>query len=218
MRLVGISDTHGREGAMDRLPPGDVLVHTGDITFGGNPEDVEPFLKWFDSRPFQHKVLVAGNHDSILGANPELTRLLMRDYPSVTYLQDSGCVIDGVRFWGSPWVPRKQGVSCKGKFFMLERGTALADKWAAIPHGTDVVLTHSAPYSVLDGVPEHGKTTRIGCPFLLERIMEVRPRAALFGHVHSGHGVEEICGITFANCSICDPAYEPSNAPLVVEV
>lgn len=45
MRIVCVSDTHGQH---DRttLPPGDVLVHAGDLTEGGTLEDVEKFDRW----------------------------------------------------------------------------------------------------------------------------------------------------------------------------
>jgi hypothetical protein len=62
-RWVCISDTHNQHGKMQDLPAGDVLIHAGDFTMTGTLVEVEEFLKWFAAQPFQHKILIAGNHE-----------------------------------------------------------------------------------------------------------------------------------------------------------
>lgn len=46
MRLVCLSDTHGLHREV-RLPPGDVLVHAGDLSAHGRLDEVASFLNWF---------------------------------------------------------------------------------------------------------------------------------------------------------------------------
>ena len=76
-----ISDTHGRHRHL-RLPPGDILVHGGDIvdaypTYGALKKDnsldhqeaqLRDFLKWLSihASRYKHVVIIPGNHDVIL--------------------------------------------------------------------------------------------------------------------------------------------------------
>lgn len=59
--------------------------------------------------------------------------------------------------------------------------------------------------------------TNIGCQDLLDRIMLVKPKLNVFGHIHCGYGYKEYEGILFVNASTCNEAYEPVNKPIVVE-
>ena len=44
VRFVCISDTHARTSSMDHpIPPGDVLIHAGDITNRGHPKEISEF-------------------------------------------------------------------------------------------------------------------------------------------------------------------------------
>ena len=40
----------------------------------------------------------------------------------------------------------------------------------------------------------------------------------VFGHIHEAYGVEEVAGIKYVNASICTLQYQPTNAPIVVEI
>jgi predicted phosphohydrolase len=46
---------------------------------------------------------VAGNHDFAFEREADKVESLIPE--GVTYLRDSVVVINGVRFWGSPWQP-----------------------------------------------------------------------------------------------------------------
>ena len=70
MKILHISDTHGKHHQLRDLPEADVVVHTGDITEDGTEEEVKDFIEWFCSLPYKHKIFIAGNHDDCLyGAN-----------------------------------------------------------------------------------------------------------------------------------------------------
>ena len=100
--------------------------------------DVE---QWISSLSHRHKVLVAGNHYWAFVQAPEEARALLGG--EVVYLQDSAATIEGVRFWGSPWQPEYNDWA-----WNLPRGSALAARWALIPDGVDVLVTHSPPAGI----------------------------------------------------------------------
>lgn len=213
MRLVCISDTHsGGSGDSSKsiaIPSGDVLVHAGDLTYRGRLDEVKTELEWIDSLPFQHKVVIAGNHDWLFQREPILARAIMP--PGVTYLQDQGVDIGGFKFWGSPWQPEFCGWA-----FNLPRGHELAAKWAQIPEGTDVLVTHGPARKKLDFV-QGG--SHVGCSDLSRRIAVVKPLVHVCGHVHEGHGVVTEDSITYVNASICTrEGYHPTQSPIVLDL
>lgn len=63
MTILHISDTHGQHGKLINVPKADVIVHSGDFTFGGSEKEAIDFMQWFCDLPYKHKVFVAGNHD-----------------------------------------------------------------------------------------------------------------------------------------------------------
>ena len=207
-RIVCISDTHNHHEAV-RLPPGDVLVHAGDVSGMGRPNEIEAFAKWLAVQPFAHKVLIAGNHDWLFERDNKLARsILTRCCPDAVYLQDSGVEIRGLHFWGSPWQPE----FCQWAF-NLNRGPELTRKWALIPTETDVLITHGPPQGILDRTLG-GEDA--GCEALAAELSaRLRPRLHVFGHIHEGYGVLERGGLTFVNASICTLSYKPTNAPVV---
>jgi len=212
LRLVCISDTHGEHERV-ALPPGDVLVHAGDVTAHGSELDWLRFLDWFGSRDFAHRLFVAGNHDRFPEARPERARRLALE-AGVTWLDDEGCRVEGVVFWGSPITPRFHDWS-----FMRDPGPDIERHWAMIPEGTDVLVTHGPPAGILDEVERaDGSRERTGCPSLLERIATVRPALHLFGHIHEGYGRLDRGGVSHVNVSTMDSGYRIANAPVALEL
>ena len=214
MKLVCISDTHGDHGAV-RLPPGDVLVHAGDVTAHGRGTELDwlRFLDWLGSRDFAHRLFVAGNHDRYAERFPARAARLARE-AGVTLLDDSGCLVEGLRFWGSPITPRFHDWH-----FMREPGPDIERHWAMIPDDVDVLVTHGPPLGVLDQVERSdGTFERVGCPSLARRVAEVRPALHLFGHIHEGFGVLERGGTRYLNVSTMDRGYRIANPPVVVDL
>lgn len=218
MRVVCLSDTHGKHGSLS-VPEGDLLVHAGDFTRKGAMEEVAAFAGWMRSLPHPHKVLVAGNHDFLFQNEPRLARELL---DGLTYLQDEGTTVLGLRIWGSPWQPWFFDWA-----FNLRRGAPLAAKWALIPERTDILVTHGPPRGIGDRVDGTiakaagvlmGQGEEVGCDDLLARVLEVRPRLHVFGHIHEGYGLVERDGITYVNASSCDVKYRPVNPPIVVDL
>jgi Icc-related predicted phosphoesterase len=192
LRIVCVSDTHGRHDRTD-LPPGDLLIHAGDLTAHGKLEEVEPFNDWLGriGHLYRHTIVIAGNHDFCFQNHPAEARARLTH---ATYLEDSWVEVGGVKVYGSPWQPFFGGWA-----FNLRRGEELAAVWAKIPADVDVLVTHGPPEGVLDrnkwGDP-------CGCRDLLARVLEVRPRLHVFGHIHEAAGRTEIDGITFVNAAV----------------
>lgn len=232
VRLVCVSDTHNvlRQLAPS-IPAGDVLVHAGDATMGGRLTEIYEFCEALALLPHQHKVFVAGNHDWALyssldvlsrsrGApsdrsapsDPVQAQTMLRAV-GVTYLEDSGAEVAGLRFWGSPWQPE----FCDWAF-NLPRGEALRDRWALIPERMDVLVTHGPPRGRGDTVG----CERVGCDDLRDAVREKRPRVHVFGHIHEGYGVSRGFPLETStlsvNASSCDGRYRPVNAPVVLDV
>ncbi len=206
MNLVCISDTHGLHDHV-RVPPCDVLIHAGDCTNDAGRKSLRDFLTWLERQPALRKVLIAGNHDWAFEKWPDLARAMIAEVaPSVTYLQDSGVEIDGIRFWGSPYQP----AFCDWAF-NLPRGEALKRHWDLIPEGTDVLITHGPARGILD--ISGFDNERCGCDDLLATIQRVKPRLHVFGHIHHSYGTRKVDDTTHLNASICDEGYRPSRAP-----
>jgi len=67
----------------------------------GDKAEVEDFLSWFDKQNFEHKILIAGNHDFYFEreSDEHIQQLLPEN---VVYLKDSSTTINGLKIWGSP--------------------------------------------------------------------------------------------------------------------
>jgi len=124
VRFVCISDTHGRTMSQP-LPPGDVLLHAGDFSNTGRPQELTSFRDWLMKQPHRRKVVIAGNHDLTMDdssyaqtysrfGHPKMydtvsCRATIDQADGVEYLCDSATVIDGVVVYGSPWQPAFAG-------------------------------------------------------------------------------------------------------------
>ena len=236
--FVCISDTHTPHAALS-LPPGDVLLHAGDMTLRGSLSEAQAFAAWWHAQPHAQKVIVAGNHDHCFDAAMAGERgrdaaggsaalhaiaaaLLHRPEAGSHFLLDSGVRTQrgGFAIWGAPWQPQFWG-----SFNLPVMGREAAAKWALIPAGTDVVVTHGPAAGFLDFVPRVGR--HVGCPLLAQELLgRVRPAAAVCGHIHEGYGVawghngwdeaaQRATATAFLNAASCTLRYEPRNAPLV---
>jgi Icc-related predicted phosphoesterase len=206
VRLVLISDTHGRHEALS-MPEGDVLIHAGDVSERGSLREVRAFDRFLGSLRFRHRIVIAGNHDFCFEQQPAVARQLVTN---AIYLEDRSLELAGVRFYGSPWQPWFFDWA-----FNLHRGAPIRAKWDLIPEGTDVLITHGPPMG-------HGDTTvrgdRVGCEELAAAVARVRPRLHVFGHIHEGYGQWSRDGTTFVNASTCDEVYVPCNPPVVFDL
>lgn len=212
MKIVCISDTHGLHKRV-HVPPGDVLVHAGDFTDRGEPSEVDRFLDWLAALPHEHKVFVAGNHDFYVEEQNAYFQDQVRTLPRVSYLQDSGAVVAGLQFWGSPITPWFFDWA-----YNRHRGAEIREHWDLIPKDTQVLVTHGPPRGILD---RNFRGENHGCDDLRDVIDQRldRLRLHIFGHMHPGGGqILKSRGRIFVNAAICDESGYAKRAPLVVEV
>jgi Icc-related predicted phosphoesterase len=211
-----ISDTHGSHYGV-KVPEGDVLIHCGDVCSHGSMVDTLDFLRWFNTHPHPHKIFVAGNHDIIFEKDPGLIQTLLKQFPDIHYLEDSGVTIDGLKFWGSPYTPRFFNWS-----FNADRGEDIKRHWDMIPEGTDVLITHGPPYNICDEAPRVGMaraTEHVGCKDLLDATLRVAPKLHAFGHIHYSGGKSYIGPkTTFANVSLLNEGYVIEYPPMVFDI
>ena len=206
MKIIAISDTHGLHGSL-KIPNGDLLIHAGDLTRHGTLDDVREFNDFLSNLPHPHKIVIAGNHDLCFEKYRKACEEILTN---CIYLQDQEVIIDGVKFYGSPWQPWFYDWA-----FNLERGPEIRAKWDLIPEDTDVLITHGPPYGIGD-LTFHKDNA--GCQDLLEVVEKIKPKIHVFGHIHEGYGVTSNGVTTFINASSCDHLYQPANPPVVYEL
>lgn len=187
MRIVIISDTHGQQDVLPELS-GDVLIHCGDLCGDDDGRDLPHVDAWFAEQDFPHRLAVAGNHDFLL---QRLEQLGEPTLAHATLLHDQSISIEGLKFYGAPWLPDLPGWA-----YHLDDDERKA-KWEMIPLDTDVLITHTPPAGILDQKGDE----HLGCPYLRDRVFEVRPRLHCFGHVHASFGEAVIDGVRFINAS-----------------
>jgi len=185
MRIVTISDTHGCHRELN-LPKGDILIHAGDVCNRGNKDEVHDFLAWFSSLDFQHKIFISGNHDWDLENDKSLIPVSLPD--NITYLDNSNCIIEGIRIFGVPYIEKHEGYP-----------------WSQIPKNTDILITHNPPYEIHDKTPNG---LHKGSESLLKKVLEIKPKVHLFGHIHLSYGTSDIDGITYINPSNYDASLD----------
>ena len=209
--ITFISDTHTKhKHVTGELPGGDILIHCGDISNRGYMNEIKNFLEWFDGiKGYEHKIFIAGNHDFGFQDNPNLCAKLLQDYPTVTYLEDSSVIIDGIKIYGSPWQPRFYNWA-----FNVDRGWDIAQKWEKIPQDTDILITHGPLHGILDSTYTG---QRVGCEDLYKKVMEIKPKVHCSGHIHYDYGMKEIDGMTFINACCLGEDYMYQNGPITLD-
>lgn len=205
MKIIAISDTHGRHSQL-KLPPGDTIIHAGDMSMNGSQQEIVGFIEWFSKQNFKHKILIAGNHDFYFERMPEeeINKIIPAE---IVYLNDSGVQINGIKFWGSPITPWFFNWA-----FNRHRGEAIKKHWDLIPGDTDVLITHGPAHKIVDKTT---KGTYAGCEDLLQEIKVVKPKVHICGHIHEAYGKTEKDGTVFINASVLNEKYELKNGPVV---
>jgi len=226
MKITFISDTHGKHNQITKdLPGGDILIHAGDFMNSGyfKQEAIE-FFKWFDAiDTYDTKILIAGNHDRWMEADPEAAKGVLTGYKTIEYLQDEQVTLyydgpngdfpeDNVRIYGSPWQPE----FCNWAFNLPRNGDKMKAYWDAIPNHTDILVTHGPPFGFLD-LPGFGKPRNVGCELLRYRIDELRPKIHVFGHIHGSYGYYYNGHTHFFNASVLNEQYVYVNSPFSFE-
>ena len=219
MRIACISDTHGSQESIDftDFKDCDVLIHAGDFTRTVLNQDTEIplFLDWLDKQPFEHKILVAGNHEVWIEKNQEKFNDLLDFFPSITYLQDSETTIDGIKFYGSPY----SNEFCNLAFMDHDQG--LKKIWSKIPNNTNVLITHGPAKNCLDKVINQspGFSKNVGSLSLANRKLELKNlKVHVSAHIHEEYGTLEFNNQLNICPSIMNEKYQTVNKPIAFEI
>lgn len=198
MKICAFSDLHGN---LDGLDPqdADIVVIAGDVApmKGWGVWHVNDQVKWINKRfaawcdkcPDAEIVLIPGNHDLFAQRDDVPTRPVWPK--NVHFLMDGVVEIKGLRFAGSPWIPP---ISGKWAFETADEDE-LGRRFAWIPEGVDVLVTHSPPF--VEGcdvdVSLQTQSPHFGSRALTDAIRRVKPKMVFCGHIHTGdHRVHDL--------------------------
>lgn len=188
------------------MPFGDILIHAGDHAMSdwGRAEILD-YDAWLGSLPHKHIVVVPGNHDRWM-LDPALRRLVSH----ATILVDESVEVLQLKIWGS-------GVTMlAGEPFGVGSPDDRARLYATIPMDTNIVVTHTPPYGVMDRAP--GSLHHSGCPELRQTVERIKPQLHVFGHVHVAHGVHGIGETMYANAALLGPGGGIEAKPIVLRI
>lgn len=265
MKIVAISDQHGH---LPRIPPCDLLIVAGDVvpdypkgythraadelwSDAQKQQQADWFknvwLPWRNGQPALVAGVTWGNHDwfatdwghgrryDINYCDPETGRL--------TYIEwDRQIVVRGLNIWLTPWSRTFM------RWAFMKDEDQLAEVYARIPEGTDILVTHQPPYGVCDTIPgvhaddcplryhlggppeacTCGCETHLGSKALLAAIERIKPRVVICGHIHNGFGRETLYykapafadrkAVTVYNVSVVDEGYHMVHEPTEIEL
>lgn len=209
MRAVVISDEHEQQDTIT-LPEGDILIHCGDETYEGKWSAFTKFVDWMANTSFKTKLFVAGNHSfNFQNSDRQHSINYLKD-KGITYLENSGIVVDNISFFGVPYVPNLPR-------WALPEYDGCYDN---IPDDTQVLISHSPIYGVLDNNSRHFGSTK------LKNVIEYRLSNLTHffcGHIHESYGQTTIKNsndkeVVYVNASICNRYYEPLNKPTIIDI
>lgn len=197
MLILHLSNTHSKHHELRNLPPSDIIIHSGDISFAGSENEVMDFIEWFGRLPYKYKIFIAGNHDFCL-FDAKIDGLPQNCF----YLCNSSITIQGVKFYGLP-------------MFMEDAMSGDYDTYIQkIPSDTNVLITHQPPFCILDC----SANINYGDSILLQIVLKTKPKYHLFGHIHDAYGIEKSEHTTFVNASILSENYQLKNVPILLKI
>ncbi|CAI6089999.1 unnamed protein product [Clonostachys chloroleuca] len=184
IRVVSISDTHDQTVS---IPPGDILIHAGDLTDAGTAHDIQLQLDWLKKQPHPVKLVIAGNHDSYFDPRSrkqeDIDQASKLDLDGITYLENSSTVVEingrKLNIFGAPDIPE-----CGPSSFAFQYAPDESKWMSKVPPNTDILITHCPP--------AHHRDLDLGCPHLLREVWRIKPRLHVFGHIHWGAGSEPV--------------------------
>ena len=240
LKIVLISDTHGRHDSIYVMKPedslsnietlyhvsgmmynhmssvylpsdADIIIHGGDMSMMGEEYEIEKFLKWYSALPYKYKILIAGNHDWLFEKYRGIAKELLKKYPDIIYLESSEVIIEGVKIYGEPRQPWFHSWA-----FNVERGDVIKRYWDAVPDDVNILVTHGPPYEILDMT---ARGALVGCVDLRERLRELKElKLCIFGHIHEDAGYEFIDGVHYINASVLNLRYQLQNRPQAFKI
>ena len=211
-------------GHYPKLEGGDLLIVTGDLTARDTSVEYSECLTWLMNQPYSKKIFIGGNHDNLLVGSIPKKHFNCNENECFEYLCDSGTEFEGLRIWGSPWTKTFPGMNQKCKAFTFDTEEDLFERFSLIPDDIDILITHSPPNGILDGIPmEDGSLFHVGSKALYNWLKYAgRPKLHVFSHIHEAYGKAEVFPtydnkmMVSVNCSHVNERYQPVNKPIKV--
>lgn len=201
MIIWHISDTHTYHELLEIPDYVDMVIHSGDCSNPRDPYTNEPevrrFIDWFSELPIQHKIYVAGNHDTSI--EKRLVTNIDFEDKGIIYLENDYVTIEGLKIFGSPHTPQF------GQWAFMKERHKLDRMWdGLIDDDTDVVIVHGPPKGILDkSYDRNGCMEMCGDKSLMNKLKKVKPKLMLFGHIHN---CEDIVNTgTYQSCNFDNP-------------
>ena len=197
-KIWHISDTHSYHYLLDIPKDIDIVIHSGDATnyrdIYKNQVELEDFLYWYERLPIEHKIYVAGNHDTAIEKNLFNVKQKMKD-SGIIYLENDSTIIDGIKIWGSPHTPTF------GNWAFMKARQKLDKVWQNIPEDSNIIVVHGPPKGILDlSYDRQNNVERCGCNALKKRVLTIEPKLFLSGHIHN---VKDIINAGTMKLSCC---------------
>ena len=195
------------------MPACDVFIHAGDMTVRGSLQETAVFAaklqKHLDSPDGpQHAIIVPGNHDACFELFQGPTLDLFG--PRVHILLNQVLVLDGMRFFGSPWTPPFM------QWHFMATEQRLAAMYEEMPSAIDVLITHGPPWGILD---PGWKAAHAGSTALRDAVSARSVKHHVFGHLHAAGGrMLQQENTIFYNVAACDEEYNLVNQPRLFDL
>jgi hypothetical protein len=239
MRICAIADLHGH---LPPTPECDLLLIAGDICpdrlgpntpWARNDGRVQQgwfkstFIPWLKAQPAKAVYCTWGNHDWM----PRPTRSWADLHDGIGLVKidelvfhpmpadpDPEILGGGVlKLWFSPWSNQFMD------WAWMDAPSKLAEVYAKIPAGTDIIVSHQPPYGYGDTVDKRfligdRPVEHLGSKELLTAINRVAPKFVICGHIHGGFGCYSLGATTIHNVALVDDAYRLIHAPTVIDL
>ena len=214
MKIVAFSDNHSDWNF--EVPNGNVLICAGDFSYMGNPAEIQDFIGWLNEQPHKHKLWIAGNHELGIENFPHNAEAI-DNKTGATYIHDKVIEIERLKFFGCNFTPEFNNWA----FNLTEKQSKIY--WENAPEA-DVIICHGPPHGILDKVtPEYRVERSLGCEYFKQYLERVKPKVAIFGHIHGGFGHETITWDDESktecyNVSVMNEQYQLTNSTTIIEV
>jgi Icc-related predicted phosphoesterase len=199
MKLKIFSDSHNLHNLLDlsSVGPDDIIIHGGDaVNSGKQHQEILEFAHYWNKIP-NEKYMVPGNHDRQF----EKSNKYWKEYRNMVdgLKVDQSVTIGNTKLWFSPWCVKFRDWAWNKTEDQLEK------IYSRIPKDTNILVTHSPPYGILDknmqGMP-------CGSMSLVKAINDLpNLKLVICGHIHEGRGHMERNGILYINASNCGIPY-----------
>lgn len=204
MKIIITSDTHNEHKKLN-IPKCDLFIHCGDSTKKGTKCEVQSFLHWVSNIDSKYKIIISGNHDQSFESESEWVKSVIQK--NIIYLEHSSTEIEGLKIFGSPYIPMRK---IKSSSVFKKPKETMGELWDGIPEDTDILITHTPPKGILD---KSKRGDLCGCPALEERIKQLNKlKLHCFGHIHESYGVLKKENTTFINAAFLNGRYEYEDA------